>query len=52
MVKNGLDQLKGKEMKALMATMMIALAVCFTGCSGGDDADKPAVEEVEEAPAE
>ncbi len=34
-------------MKALMATMMIALAVCFTGCSGGDEAP-----EAPEAPQE
>ena len=24
-------------MKAIMATLMIAMAVCFTGCSGGGD---------------
>ena len=35
-------------MRALLATFMIVLAVCFTGCSkddGGGDAEKPAAEE-------
>ena len=29
-------------MKAIMATLMIALAVCFTGCNSENDAADPA----------
>ena len=41
-------------MKALMATMMIALAVCFTGCSdnGGGDVEPEADAPTQEAPEE
>ena len=41
-------------MKAFLATMMIALAVTFTGCGGDDAAEDGAAEEemVEEEAAE
>lgn len=32
-------------MKALFATLLIALSVTFAGCSGGDDAGDAAPEE-------
>jgi hypothetical protein len=47
-----IDQPKGIKMKALMATMMITLAVCFTGCSGGDDAAAPEAPQEEAEPKE
>lgn len=40
-------------MKALLATLLIALSLTFAGCSGGDDAttETPAAEEAPAADA-